>query len=70
MRIIKKLKLLHWELLHPISRSSHMKDYEEIATKYSITARRVYLLAHGMHAESRMDERVLRDLMYRGIIAS
>lgn len=70
MGIFTKLKLFRLELKHPVSSSSHLKDYEEIAAEHSVPVRRVYRLAHGMRSESHIDERVVRDLMTRGIIWS
>ncbi len=70
MGIFRKLNLVIWEWKHPVSGSSHLKVYEELASEHSVPLKRVYRLAHGMRSESHIDERVVRDLIRLGIVVS
>lgn len=68
MNIINSIREYFWLKRHPLSKSSHLKDYIEIAVKFDIPVERVYLLAHGSRVRNLHEQLVMQELKYRGII--
>lgn len=65
---VKTIKFWYWERKHPVSKSRHLKDYEEIALRHDIEVRRVYHLAHGYRSQTHNESRAVDELIQRGIL--
>ncbi len=46
----------------------HRSIYTSIAFKYFVWPEKVYNLAHGKHAKSRKDKKIIHELLAQGVI--
>jgi len=68
MNIFNTIKRYLWELRHPLFKSQHLNEYEEIASHFQIPAKRVYRIAHGSRPKYYIEQLVLQELISRGIV--
>lgn len=50
--------------------SSYKVIYENIADRHQVSAFRVYLLAHGIKAQNKIDNEILKELFDEGLISA
>ena len=53
---------------HPYKKSRRKKIYEEIAKEYKVTPDRVYEIAHHVSSALSKEEKIVKELIKRGIV--